>query len=153
MLQEGNKAPAFSLPASTGENLSLNALAGKKVVLYFYPRDNTHGCTTEALAFRDAAARLHELGAVVLGVSKDSVASHCKFIEKHSLNFVLLSDPDGAVIEKYGAWGKKNNYGRKLMGIVRTTVVIDGKGVVRKIFGNVRLAGHVDHVLDALGVI
>lgn len=150
MLEVGKKAPAFSLPAASGKKVALKDFAGKRVVLYFYPKDNTPGCTTEALAFRDAAAKLKKAGAVVLGVSKDSIESHCKFIDKHGLNFDLLSDPEGTVIERYGAWGEKNMYGKKMMGIIRTTVVIDEQGVVRKIFPKVRVNGHVDQVLEAL---
>lgn len=150
MLEVGKKAPAFSLPAASGKKVALKDFAGKRVVLYFYPKDNTPGCTTEALAFRDASAKLKKAGAVVLGVSKDSIESHCKFIDKHGLNFDLLSDPEGTVIERYGAWGEKNMYGKKMMGIIRTTVVIDEQGVVRKIFPKVRVNGHVDQVLEAL---
>lgn len=153
MLKEGNKAPAFKLDSSSGEKRSLKDYAGQKLVLYFYPRDNTPGCTTEAKDFRDAAKALKKTGAVVLGVSKDSIESHCKFIDKHELNFELLSDPDGKVIEKYGAWGEKNMYGKKMMGIIRSTVVIDDAGKVHKIFPKVRVKGHVDKVLEALGEI
>jgi peroxiredoxin Q/BCP len=153
MLEEGKKAPSFTLPAATGSErgkVSLSDYAGKHVVLYFYPRDDTPGCTTEAREFEAARARLEALGAVVLGISKDSLDAHCKFSGKHGLAFPLLSDPDAKVIEKYGAWGEKNMYGKKSMGIVRTTVVIDDKGVVRKIFPKVRVAGHVDKVLEVL---
>ena len=119
-------------------------------MLYFYPRDMTPGCTTEAQGFRDAAEQLEEREAVVLGVSKDSIESHEKFRDKHDLNFALLSDPDGKVIEKYGAWGEKNMYGRKSMGIIRTTVLIDPAGKVRKIFFKVRVKGHVEKVIATL---
>lgn len=149
MLQEGKKAPAFALPNQNGDKVQLKDFAGKKVVLYFYPRDSTPGCTTEALGFRDAQKKLEKLNAAVLGVSKDSAASHCKFIEKQGLNFDLLTD-DGAVLEKYGAWGEKSLYGKKSLGILRTTVVIDESGVVRKVFPKVRVNGHVDAVLEAL---
>jgi peroxiredoxin Q/BCP len=150
MLEEGKKAPAFSLPAASGKTVALKDFAGKRLVLYFYPRDNTPGCTTQAQAFRDAAKRLKGLNAVVLGVSKDSAESHCKFIDKYDLNFELLSDRDGGVLEKYGAWGEKVLYGKKSLGIIRTTVLIDDKGVVRKIFPKVRVNGHVDAVIEAL---
>jgi peroxiredoxin Q/BCP len=150
MLELGSKAPAFSLSAASGKKVSLKDLAGKRLVLYFYPKDNTPGCTTEAMDFRDAAMRLAKANALVWGVSKDTVDSHCKFIAKHGLNFDLLSDPDGTTIEKYGAWGEKNLYGKKSMGIIRTTVLIDEKGVVRKIFPKVRVPGHVDQVLETL---
>jgi len=153
VVEEGKKAPAFSLPASSGAKVSLKDFAGKKVVLYFYPKDNTPGCTTEAQGFRDAARKFNKLGAVVLGVSKDSVASHCKFIEKHELNFTLLSDEDGDVLVKYGAWGEKNMYGKKMMGIIRSTFVIDESAVVRKVFRSVKVAGHVDKVLEAVAAL
>lgn len=151
MLQEGKKAPSFSLESSDGGKVSLKDFAGKKLVLYFYPKDNTPGCTVEAQEFRDAAKQLKALGAAVVGVSKDSIPSHCKFRDKYELNFPLLSDPEGSVLEKYGAWGEKNMYGKKITGILRTTVVIDEQGVVRKVFPNVRVKGHVESVIAALG--
>jgi peroxiredoxin Q/BCP len=150
MLKEGQKAPAFTLEAADGKKLSLADFAGKNVVLYFYPRDNTPGCTREAEAFRDAAAALKKKNAVVLGVSKDSIASHCKFREKYKLNFPLLSDPDGEVLEKYGAWGEKVLYGKKSMGIIRSTVVIGPDGKIKKLFPKVRVDGHAEEVLAAL---
>ena len=153
MLQEGKKAPAFSLPSTTGKKLSLKDFAGKNLVLYFYPRDNTPGCTVEAQEFRDAQKRLAKHGAIVVGVSKDSLESHARFIDKHELNFPLLTDAEGGVLEKYGAWGEKNLYGKKSMGIIRTTVVIDAHGVVRKVFPKVRVKGHVDAVLEALAAL
>ena len=157
-LVEGKKAPAFSLPASNGaepsaKQLKLADFAGKKLVLYFYPKDSTPGCTTEANEFQAAAAKLKKLNAVVVGVSKDSVASHCKFSTKYALAFPLLSDEDGKVIEKYGAWGEKSMYGKKSMGIIRRTVLIDEGGVVRKIFPKVRVDGHVAAVLEALAAL
>lgn len=150
MIEEGKKAPAFTLESSDGGKVKLKDLADKWVVLYFYPRDMTPGCTTEAQEFRDAKGALKERGAVVLGVSKDSIASHEKFRDKHGLNFPLLSDPEGKVLEKYGAWGEKNMYGKKRMGIIRTTVLIDPAGKVRKVFSKVRVKGHVEKVLEAL---
>jgi len=153
MLEEGKKAPAFALPNQNGEKVQLKDFAGKKLVLYFYPRDSTPGCTTEALGFRDAHKKLEKLNAVVLGVSKDSAASHCKFIEKQALNFDLLTDADGTVLTKYGAWGEKSLYGKKSLGILRTTVLIDADGIVRKVFPKVRVNGHVDAVVDALKAI
>jgi peroxiredoxin Q/BCP len=150
MIKEGAKAPRFELESSDGKKVSLADLAGKTVVLYFYPKDNTPGCTREAEAFRDAAAALKKKGAVVLGVSKDSIASHCKFRDKYALNFPLLSDPDGEVIEAYGAWGEKVLYGKKSMGILRTTVIIGADGKVKKIFPKVKVDGHADAVLAAL---
>ena len=150
MIEEGKKAPAFSLAASTGGKVSLKDFAGKRLVLYFYPRDDTPGCTTEAKDFQAAAKKLEKLGAAVVGISKDSIETHCKFSTKYGLSFPLLSDPEGKVIEKYGAWGEKNMYGKKSMGIVRTTVVVDEEGVVRRVFPKVRVAGHIDKVLEAL---
>ena len=150
MLKEGRKAPAFKLESSDGGKVGLKDFAGKKLVLYFYPRDNTPGCTTEAQDFRDAADALLERNAVVVGVSKDSIASHCKFIDKQQLNFPLLSDPEGTVLEKYGAWGEKNMYGKKSMGIIRSTVLIGPDGKVIKHWPKVRVNGHVDAVIEAL---
>lgn len=150
MLTEGKKAPAFNLESSDGGKVASKDLKGKWVVVYFYPKDATPGCTIEAQEFRDAAKQLKSLGVVVYGVSKDSIASHCKFRDKHELNFALLSDPTGEMIEKYGAWGEKNLYGKKSMGIIRSTFVIDPDGVVRKVFPKVKVAGHVAAVIDAV---
>jgi thioredoxin-dependent peroxiredoxin len=150
MVKEGAKAPAFTLESDDGDKVSLADLKGKKVVLYFYPRDNTPGCTLEAQGFRDAAAQLKKKGAVVLGVSRDSIKSHCKFRDDHKLNFRLLSDPDAKAIKAYGAWGEKNMYGKTTEGILRTTVVIDEDGKVAKVFPKVKVAGHVEKVLAAL---
>lgn len=150
MVAEGSKAPAFELPSSDGKTVSLADFAGKTVVLYFYPRDATPGCTREATEFRDALKAFTKKGAVVLGVSKDTVASHCKFRDKYELNFPLLSDETGTVIEAYGAWGEKNLYGKKSMGILRTTVIIGKDGLVKKVFPKVKVDGHVDAVLAAL---
>jgi len=149
-LKEGSKAPAFALESSQGGTVRLADLRGKWVVLYFYPKDATPGCTTEAQCFRDEKSALEERSAIVLGVSKDSIASHQKFAAKQALNFPLLSDPDGATIEKYGAWGEKNMYGKKSMGILRSTVLIDPEGTVRKVWPKVRVAGHVEEVVAAL---
>lgn len=149
-LKIGSKAPAFKLPADSGKTVSLADYAGKNVIVYFYPKDSTPGCTVEAQGFRDAAKALAKKNAVVLGVSKDSIASHCKFRDKQSLNFPLLSDEKGEVIEKYGAWGEKNMYGKKMMGIIRTTVVIGTDGKVKKVFPKVKVDGHVEAVLAAL---
>ncbi|MDT8322797.1 MAG: thioredoxin-dependent thiol peroxidase [Bacteroidota bacterium] len=150
MLETGKKAPAFTLPAASGGKVSLKDFRGAPVILYFYPKDNTPGCTTEACDFRDNFARVTAAGAVVLGVSGDSVASHVKFRDKHDLPFELLSDESFDMLEKYGVWQKKKLYGRTFMGIVRTTVLIDGDGVVRRIWPKVRVKGHVDEVLEAL---
>src|SRR3569623_1520251 len=150
MVEVGKKAPAFSLESSDGSKVKLADLAGKIVVLYFYPRDNTPGCTVEAEGFRDAVPALKKLGATVLGVSKDSIASHCKFRDKYKLTFPLLTDPDGKVMEAYGAWGDKVMYGKKMKGIIRSTVVIGKDGKVAKHWPKVSVKGHVDEVVDAV---
>lgn len=149
MVEVGKKAPAFSLESSEGGKVKLGDFAGKPVVVYFYPRDNTPGCTTEANDFRAAMPQFKKLGVTVLGISKDSIASHCKFRDKYELNFPLLSDPDGKMLEAYGAWGEKNMYGKKMMGIIRSTVLIDGKGKVAAVWPKVSVKGHVDAVLAA----
>jgi peroxiredoxin Q/BCP len=149
-VEEGHKAPAFSLTADDGSTVRLSALRGRPVVLYFYPKDDTPGCTREACAFRDQQAALEKLGAVVLGVSTDSTASHGKFRDKHQLNFPLLADEDHQVAEKYGAWREKNRYGRKSMGIQRSTFLIDPKGKVAKLWKQVNVDGHDVKVLEAL---
>ena len=150
MIEEGKRAPAFTLESDSGDKVSLSKLKGKNVVVYFYPRDNTPGCTVEAQDFNKALKKLEKLDAVVLGISKDSIASHCKFRDKYGLKFPLLSDPDGGVLEKYGAWGEKKLYGKTSMGIIRSTVIVAADGKVKKIFPKVRVKGHVDAVLEAL---
>ena len=150
MVEVGKKAPAFTLESSDGDKVKLADLAGKTVVLYFYPRDNTPGCTVEAEGFRDAVPALKKLGAVVLGVSKDSIASHCKFRDKYKLTFPLLSDPDGKTLEAYGAWGDKVMYGKKMKGIIRSTVLIDKNGKVAHHWPKVSVKGHVDAVVEAV---
>ncbi|NOY90437.1 MAG: peroxiredoxin [Deltaproteobacteria bacterium] len=150
MLAVGKKAPAFWLESSRGGKLRLSELLGKWVVLYAYPRDNTPGCTREAEGFRDAAAELDALGAVVLGVSKDSIASHLRFGEKLGLDFILLSDPEAKMLEKYGAWGEKTMYGKKRMGILRSTFLIDPKGKLVHVWPKVRVKGHVAEVMGVL---
>jgi peroxiredoxin Q/BCP len=150
MIEVGKKAPAFKLPSSDGDDVELSKLAGKYVVLYFYPRDNTPGCTVEAQDFRDAMPTLKKLGAVVLGVSKDSIASHCKFRDKFNLTFPLLSDADGKVLEKYGAWGEKSMYGKKMMGVIRSTVLIGKDGKVLQHWPKVSTKGHAAAVTEAL---
>jgi thioredoxin-dependent peroxiredoxin len=149
-LTVGKKAPAFELPSSDGGTISLRDLAGRHAVIFFYPKDNTPGCTLEAQGFRDAHDRIEALGAKVVGVSKDSIASHQKFREKHDLSFPLLSDPDGAMIEAYGAWGEKSLYGKKSMGIIRSTVIVDPKGKVVAHFPKVKVKDHVDEVVRTL---
>ncbi len=151
MLKEGQKAPDFSLPSSEGDEVQLRAFKGRPVVLYFYPRDDTPGCTREACAFRDDYAKLRKAGAVLLGVSPDSVESHQGFRNKYKLPFPLLADTDKAVAKEYGAFGEKVLYGKKTVGMIRSTFVIDGDGVVRKIFPRVRVDGHSQQVLSALG--
>jgi len=149
-LHEGDRAPAFLLKDDNGESVKLSDLKGSKVVLYFYPKDDTPGCTKEACSFRDGFSEMKKKGAVVLGVSADSVESHVKFKEKFKLNFPLLSDPDKEVINAYGVWKEKSLYGRKFMGIERTTFVIDESGKIKKIFPKVKVDGHYDEVLAEL---
>lgn len=142
MVVEGEKAPAFTLKADDGRTVSLNDYRGKKVVLYFYPKDGTPGCTKEAKEFRDNIEAFEKENAVVLGVSKDSVDSHRKFKQKHNLPFTLLSDPDGIVLDQYGVWKKKSMFGRSFMGTERTTFLIDEQGIVKRIFKKVKVKGH-----------
>ena len=138
MLEAGNKAPEFTLTDKDGREVSLSDYKGKKVVLYFYPRDNTPGCTRQACAFAAAYNDFKKLDVVVIGVSKDSVASHVKFAEKHSLPFILLSDPERKAIEAYGVWQEKKMCGKVSMGVVRTTFVIDENGVIEKVMPKVK---------------
>lgn len=149
-IEEGARAPAFTLPTHDGGRLRLSDLRGSSVVLYFYPKDDTPGCTREACGFRDASKRLAALGAIVLGVSRDSAASHATFREKYGLPFALLVDADHAVAEKYGAWRQKTLYGKTSMGIVRSTFVIDAGGRVAKVFRSVKPDGHADQVIAAI---
>ncbi len=146
---EGTKAPAFSLPSSTGETLKLSDLKGGAVVLYFYPKDNTSGCTLEAQEFRDLDREFKKAKTTVLGVSPDSVESHCKFIAKQKLTFTLLADEDHALAEKYGVWGEKSLYGRKYFGVHRTTFLIDRNGKIARIWTKVKPKGHAAEVLEA----
>jgi len=148
-LAEGDKAPAFTLETDGGKKVSLKDFAGKPTVLYFYPKDDTPGCTTEAIGFSAAASAFKKTGAAVIGVSKDTVASHDKFKKKHDLSLILASDPEGKVIESYGSWVEKSMYGRKYMGIDRSTFLIDSKGKLAKIWRKVRVPGHVEEVLAA----
>ena len=150
MLTEGMTAPDFSLPADGGGTVSLADYRGKKVVLYFYPKDNTPGCTTEACNFRDDYSEIAAAGAAVIGISPDTVQSHDRFKLKHSLPFVLLSDPDHLVAEAYGVWREKKMFGRDYMGIIRSTFIINPDGKVAKIFSKVRVKGHSRQVLAAL---
>ena len=150
MIAEGKKAPDFTLPDQRGNDVTLSALKGKPVVLYFYPKDDTPGCTTEACAFRDARDDYEAAGATVLGVSPDDVKSHAKFARKYDLGFTLLADPGAKVCLKYGVWKEKSMFGRTYMGVERTTILIDRDGVVRKVFPKVKVAGHAQAVLDAI---
>jgi thioredoxin-dependent peroxiredoxin len=149
-LKEGDKAPAFRLVSSEGKTYRLAALKGKTLVLYFYPKAMTTGCTLEACDFRDLTAHLTQKGAVVLGVSRDSPERLAKFRAKHDLSFPLLSDEAGTVCEAYGVWKEKSLYGRKFMGIERTTFVIGPDGRIKKIFAKVKVKGHAAAVLESL---
>lgn len=150
MVEEGQPAPDFELTSDTGEVVRLSDLRGRPVVLYFYPRDDTPGCTRQACGFRDAYAAFEERGAAILGVSPDDGASHASFRERHDLPFTLLSDPDRKVAEAYGVWREKTLYGKKRLGIVRSTFVIDPDGVVVRAMRGVRPDGHAERVLAAL---
>jgi len=150
MLKTGDKAPLFSLVDDSGKKVSLKDFKGKTVVLYFYPKDLTPGCTVEACDFRDAQAQMKKKKAVVLGVSRDTVSLHGKFRDKHDLNFPLLADEDGKVCEAYGVWQEKSMYGKKYMGIARTTFVIGPTGKIEKVFEKVKVKGHIDEVLESL---
>ena len=150
-LKEGDAAPDFELPSSSGTTVRLSSKRGSQVVLYFYPQDDTPGCTREACAFRDSLPRFEGIGAEVLGVSKDSLESHRKFIDKYSLNFTLLSDEDLRVHRLYDTWKLKSMYGRDYWGTERSTFVIDQKGRIKKIFRKVKVDGHELEVLKALG--
>jgi peroxiredoxin Q/BCP len=148
-LESGDKAPDFTLPADGGGTISLKALKGKPVVLYFYPKDDTPGCAAEACAFRDQLPDFAKVKAAVVGISRDSVASHDRFKKKFKLPFPLASDEDGKVCQAYGVWAEKSMYGKKYMGIERSTFLIDGKGVVRNVWRKVKVDGHADAVLAA----
>lgn len=150
MLKQGDRAPAFSLPADTGETISLKDFKGKPVILYFYPRDDTSGCTVEACEFRDSWKDVTKAGAVVLGVSPDSPRSHQKFRTKYDLPFPLLADEGHEIAEAYGAWGDKSMYGRKYRGILRTTFLIGKNGKITRVFAKVKPNGHAAEVLAAL---
>lgn len=149
MPQVGEMAPDFTLPRDGGGEITLSELRPKKVVLYFYPKDDTSGCTKEAIAFTEMAADFDAAGAVVIGVSKDSVAKHDKFIAKHDLGVILASDEQADVCERYGVWKEKSMYGKKFMGIERSTFLIDGDGKVAQTWEKVKVPGHADAVLEA----
>lgn len=151
MLKEGDKAPDFTAPDQNGNVHSLADYHGKQLVLYFYPKDMTSGCTVQACDFRDNLARIRTHGAEVLGVSPDSVKSHGKFVEKESLNFPLLADEEKKMVQDYGVWKEKSMYGKKYMGVERTTFIVGPEGTITKIFPKVKVPGHVQEVIDALG--
>lgn len=148
MLTEGMTAPDFTLPDDAGNQVSLSSFRGKKVVLYFYPKDDTPGCTKEACSFRDVYSEISKAGAVVLGVSADDETSHAKFRTKYELPFTLLSDRDRKVIRAYGAWGEKNLYGKLTEGLIRSTFIIDENGTIRKVFPRVKPENHAAEVLE-----
>ena len=148
-LDTGDKAPDFTLPTDGGGTLSLASLKGRKAVLYFYPKDDTSGCTKEAIGFRDALADFEAAGVAVIGASKDGVARHDKFKAKYELNFPLVSDEDGKLCEAYGVWVEKSMYGRKYMGIERATFLIGGDGKIARVWRKVKIPGHVEEVLEA----
>jgi peroxiredoxin Q/BCP len=145
----GDTAPEFTLPGDGGKTITLSALKGKKVVVYFYPKDDTPGCTKEAIAFTQHKAAFEAANTVIIGVSKDTVAKHDKFIAKHDLAIDLASDEDGGMIEDYGVWVEKNMYGKKYMGIERATYLIDEAGVIKQVWRKVKVKGHVEQVLEA----
>ena len=150
MLTAGDKAPDFTLPSTEGNEVSLKDLRGKKVVLYFYPKDDTPGCTKESCSFSENLGRVKNKGAVIYGVSADSITSHEKFIDKYSLAFPLLSDESKKMIKAYGVWQEKSLYGKTYMGIVRTTFIIDEQGKIAHVFEKVKVEGHTEQVLSAL---
>jgi peroxiredoxin Q/BCP len=152
VVREGGAAPDFTLESDEGESVTLSSFRGRPVVLYFYPKDDTPGCTTQACSFRDAYGKFEERGVTILGVSPDSESSHVRFKEKYGLPFTLLADPEHEVAEQYGVWVQKNNYGKKSMGIKRSTFVIDAEGNVAKAMLGVSADGHADVVLEALPV-
>ena len=151
MLTAGTLAPDFTLPSSDGGTVTLSALRGKPVVVYFYPKDDTSGCTTQACEFRDSWAAVQATGAVVLGISPDPVRSHEEFRDKYDLPFPLLADENHAAAEAYGSWGEKSLYGRTYLGVIRNTFVIDRDGMIQQVFENVKPKGHAAEVLAALG--
>jgi peroxiredoxin Q/BCP len=152
-VQEGDKAPDFTLADDNGKKVKLSSLKGQPVVLYFFPAADTPGCTKEACAFRDRKSDLAKSGAKILGVSPDTIESQGKFRDKYELNFPLLADPDHAVAEKYGAWRERNMYGKKFMGIQRSTFLIDSQGKIAKVWKSVKVDGHDEHVLKALAAL
>ena len=150
MLKAGDPAPDFTAPDDDGGEFTLSALRGKKVILYFYPKDNTPGCTQEACDFRDLTSAAAEKGAVIVGVSPDSPKSHAGFKAKHALPFALVADPGKEIVNEYGVWVEKKNYGRSYMGVARTTFVLNEQGAVARVFENVKVKGHANAVLESL---
>ncbi len=150
MLKKGDKAPDFSLTDDAGNTVSLSGFKGKKVIVYFYPKDNTPGCTKEACSFRDSHSEIVKKGAIVIGISADSVKSHQSFKSKYQLPFYLLSDPDKKVITQYNAYGEKNIYGKKVMGIIRSTYIIDENGIIMEFFPRVTPEDHANEILKLL---
>ena len=150
-LKVGDTAPDFSLPSGTGETIALKSLRGKQVVLYFYPKDDTPGCTKEACGFRDDITRIEQANTVVLGVSTDDLTSHQKFSKKYGLPFTLLSDENAAVSKAYGVYKQKSMYGKTYWGIERSTFVIDERGKLKAVFPRVKVEGHVEDVMNVLG--
>lgn len=153
MIEINKKAPAISLKDSEGKNRTLKEFFGKKVILYFYPKDDTSGCTAEACDFKDAFPKFSKTQSVVIGISPDSIESHKKFTKKYELPFILLSDEDKKVLIKYDVWKEKSMYGRKYMGVERTTILVDEKGIIRKIYNKVKVKGHVEQVIKDLNEI
>ncbi|MGD8565834.1 MAG: thioredoxin-dependent thiol peroxidase [Candidatus Bathyarchaeota archaeon] len=147
MVDEGETAPNFTLKADDRRDVSLSDYQGKKIVLYFYPKDGTPGCTNEAIQFKDTIEEFRKEDAIIIGVSKDTINSHKRFKQKHKLPFTLLSDPDGKVLDLYGVWKKKSMYGRTFMGTERTTFIIDEKGIITKVFRKVKVKGHTQSCL------
>lgn len=152
MLQAGDKAPDFKGVNQEGENIALSDYRGKRVILYFYPKDNTPGCTAEACSLNDSNSYFLDKGFVVIGVSPDSVESHQRFAAKYGLSFNLIADPEKVIIQAYGAWGEKKNYGKTYMGLLRTTFVISAQGIIEQVFPKVDTKNHADQIIEALGI-
>ncbi len=152
MLQAGDKAPDFKGVNQEGENIALSDYRGKRVILYFYPKDNTPGCTAEACSLNDSSSYFLDKGFIVIGVSPDSVESHQRFAAKYGLSFNLIADPEKTIIQAYGAWGKKKNYGKTYMGLLRTTFIISARGIIEQVFPKVDTKNHADQLIEALGI-